>query len=321
MPDWAQSRETIDVTLAPLPKPLPVIAPAPRPQPRQALPQVKKPARSKPKSKTVEPPPQEAVPASPAPSVPVAPVEALRPQETSPAPVAEQGAAEEQGAADIAEEPAVVPPAPKRVEIDFQLARGKGGTPLGKVKQAFKLEDDNRYTLHSVAEASGLVSLFVSGKFEEHSEGQVTEHGLQPLSFRQQRGSGKSQSASFNWGSHTVAMEAGDRRSSVEIVDGTQDMLSFLYQFMFVPPLEQMRVTVANGKKLKTYVYSFEGEQKLETRMGTLRVIHIAKSSGDADEKTEVWLAADYRYLPVKIRQTDKDGTVTEQLATRLLIE
>lgn len=222
---------------------------------------------------------------------------------------------------DVAEEPAVVPPAPKRVEIDFQLVRGKGGTPLGKVKQAFKLEDDNRYTLHSVAEASGLVSLFVPGKFEEHSEGQVTEHGLQPLSFRQQRGSGKSQSASFNWESHAVTMEAGDRRSSVEIVDGTQDMLSFLYQFMFVPPLEQMRVTVANGKKLKTYVYSFEGEQKLETRMGTLRVIHIAKSSGDADEKTEVWLAADYRYLPVKIRQTDKDGTVTEQLATRLLIE
>jgi hypothetical protein len=55
--------------------------------------------------------------------------------------------------------------------------------------------------------------------------------------------------------------------------------------------------------------------------MGALRTWHIAKSAADGDEKTELWLAVDYRYLPVKIRQTDKDGTVTEQIATRFLLE
>jgi len=42
--------------------------------------------------------------------------------------------------------------------------------------------------------------------------------------------------------------------------------------------------------------------------------VHLLKSSGD-EEKTEVWLASDYQYLPVRIRKTEKDGTVIEQIA------
>lgn len=221
----------------------------------------------------------------------------------------------------IPDEPAALPPPPKHVEIEFQLTRGKSVTPVGKVKQVFQIDGANGYTLSSVAEASGLVSLFVSGKFEERSVGVITDRGLQPQHYSQQRGNGKSQAATFDWNTHTVALEAGDRKSSADMPEDTQDMLSFLYQFMFVPPLQQMRITLANGRKVKTYVYAFEGEQDLDTRIGRVHALHISKSSGDADEKLEAWLAPDYRYLPVKIRQTDKDGTVTEQLVTRLQIQ
>ena len=315
LPDGSQSGDLIEITLAPLPPKQAPPEPAAKPKPAEPQPLAKKPAKPKPVSKPVEPPPREEAPAASAVVAPAALAEAPAVPE---APPPEQPP--EPAPAPIPDEPVAVPPAPKKVDIDFQLTRGKSDTAVGRVRQTFRLEDGNRYTLHSVAEASGVVSLFVSGKFEEHSEGLVTEQGLRPLSFRQLRGK-KEQAARFDWEAHTVALEAGERKSSAEIVDGTQDMLSFLYQFMFVPPLEQMRVTLANGRKLKTYVYSFEGEQKLETRMGPLRTIHIAKSSGDADEKLEAWLAEDYRYLPVKIRQTDKDGTVTEQLAVRLQIE
>jgi hypothetical protein len=46
--------------------------------------------------------------------------------------------------------------------------------------------------------------------------------------------------------------------------------------------------------------------------------MHIAKSSGDNDEKTELWLAVDYRFIPVKILKLAKDGSGYELLATRI---
>jgi hypothetical protein len=103
--------------------------------------------------------------------------------------------------------------------------------------------------------------------------------------------------------------------------EGVQDLMSFMYQFMYTPPLEQMQLSITNGKRLKTYDYGFEGEELLQTPMVTLRCIHISHSSDDGEEKTEIWLAADYHYLPVKISKTEKDGTLTERIATRLQIE
>jgi hypothetical protein len=315
LPDW-YSEESIEVTLAPPPlPPPPKSAPERRPEPQSSP----KPAiRPKPPTpQPVEPPKQEEAQVAPTAPAPVAQVEPAQ-QEPAPTSMADQ----EPAATAIQEEPVTVPSAPRKVEIDYQLFRGKGGTSVGKARQAFKLADDGvHYVLTSVAEASGLVSLFVRGKFEQRSEGLITDQGLRPQSFRQQQGNDKVQAANFNWELHTVALDADTRHSVVEVQGGTQDMLSFMYQFMFVPPLDEMRITVVNGKKLKTYAYVFEGEDRVETHMGVLRTWHIAKSAADGDEKTELWLAVDYRYLPIKIRQTDKDGTVTEQIATRLLLE
>jgi len=90
---------------------------------------------------------------------------------------------------------------------------------------------------------------------------------------------------------------------------------------MFEPPLVKVRLAVTNGKKLSQYTYSFEGESTLSTKIGDMRTLHIAKSSGEGEEKTELWLAPDYHYLPVKIRKTEKDGKLYEQIVTRLSTE
>jgi len=104
-------------------------------------------------------------------------------------------------------------------------------------------------------------------------------------------------------------------------VEGTQDLLSFMYQFMFVPPLQTMQLSITNGRKLGVYDYSFEGEEIIATKMGNLNTIHILRSADEGDEKTELWLALDYQYVPVKIRKTEKEGKVYELLVTSLKTE
>jgi hypothetical protein len=304
LPDWWGSSEdaysTINAVLVAPPKPKVVAAadlPVPAPKPR---------AEPPPPKKTPPVPVQDAV-ASPQ-TEPVA-VEPPKPEENA-SPV--QATPEEVSNASVEETPA--PP----VFVETEFAVSKGGTK-GVMHTTYRAMPDGSYALKSEVEAKGLASLFL-GKLKQQSEGSVTEHGLKPSSYFYQYGDkeDKAQRASFDWQAGQVTMQNGKKVKTAPLPEGTQDFLSFMYQFMFVPPLEQMQLSIVSGKKLGTYDYGFEGEETLSTKMGELRTVHIFRSRADSDEKTELWLAVDYHYLPVKVRQTEKDGDVIEQIATRI---
>ncbi len=304
LPDWAVEQNRIEVTLAPVPvqkPPSPVVT---APEPPKAKPVAAKKPRTIPPPVVSQPPPkvEESAPVTTSAVATPAVAEAKAPVIEDSTPVVAE------------EEPAPVVAPPKRVEIEFGGFNGG----KGRGKQVFELLPDGRYKLS--AEMSMPVVLFISGSIEQSSEGLVTASGLQPLAFRQKTTGSKPQQAGFDWAANRVTLDTGKRTDVLDLAPGTQDFLSFMYQFMFVPPLEQTRINIVTGKKLKTYVYDFEGEETLQTKMGALRAWHIGRSSGDGDEKTEIWLAAEHRYLPVRIRKTEKDGSAIDLVATRLEI-
>jgi len=212
------------------------------------------------------------------------------------------------------------PPPPSHVEIEYRILR-KGGV-AGVERHRYLSGEDGRYSLTSIAEPKGLLALALSD-LTQQSEGSVTAQGLKPATFiyRYGKNPDKAQRATFNWETGQLLLETGSRRQEVPLTDGAQDLMSFMYQFMFVPPLQEMQLAITNGKRLKTYAYGFDGEETLQTPFGAVRCLHIGRSSDDGEEKTDLWLAADYHYLPVKISKTEKDGTVLERIATRLQVE
>ena len=210
-------------------------------------------------------------------------------------------------------------PAFNFIDTEFVVLRGESGNKVGITRISYRMQESGRYSLTSTTEAKGLAALVVSGKLLQQSEGMVTSHGLQPEFFSYQYGKGESkkQQSQFDWAQHKVTLETAKSAKTVELPEGTQDLLSFMYQFIFVPPLEQVTLHISNGKKLGEYNYGFEGEETLNTEFGAVRAWHIVRAAEDG-EKTELWLAVDYHYLPVKMRKTEEDGSVIEQLATRI---
>ncbi|CAG0985315.1 hypothetical protein MTYP_01982 [Methylophilaceae bacterium] len=204
------------------------------------------------------------------------------------------------------------------VETGFDILRGINGSKIGRSHIRYQSREDGSYLLESVSEAKGLMTLFIPGKLVQRSEGAVSEKGLQPSSFLYEFGSAgnKSQRAFFDWKNQRITLQTSKGSQTMTLQEGVQDLLSFMYQFMFVPPLEQMELSITNGKRLKSYSYSFAGEEELSTKIGVVRAMHIENVNDDGDEKTEIWLAVDYRFLPVKIRKTEKDGSVIEQVMT-----
>jgi hypothetical protein len=205
------------------------------------------------------------------------------------------------------------------VDMEFDILRGANGNKIGKTTIHFQSNDDGTYVIESISEAKGLVSLFIPGKLVQRSEGLVTASGLLPSTFLYQfGGDSKAQRARFDWNSGEITLETSKGIQTRPLPKGSQDLVSFMYQFMFVPPLQEMQLNITNGKRLKTYAYSFIGEVDLSTKMGTVHAMHIENSNDDGDEKNELWLAVDYHFLPVKIRKTEKDGSVIEQVITNI---
>lgn len=310
IPALTSRTDTVEVRLMqPVVKPMPEIAAAPVKQAR------------KPKPATL--------PAAPAPEIrpDTAPTEPRdNPVDVADSPAADAASPEpperQEAVADDSTEnqpEKIVLNEPAAIDMDYDIRRNATAAAAGTTHVSYRQKEDGSYTLKSQSEAKGLVSLFFSG-LTQTSEGVVTNKGLKPAKFSYQYGDNedKSQRASFDWQAAKLTLKTKKSTNTVDLPAGTQDLLSFMYQFRFVPPLEQMNLSVTNGKRVRSYAYGFEGEDHVQTKLGKLRSIHISRSGDEGDEKTELWLAIDYQYLPVKIRVTEKDGDVIEQTVTRI---
>ncbi len=205
------------------------------------------------------------------------------------------------------------------VETTFNVSTKIGGSPEAKATMTYNLIDGQHYQINSVAKAGGLAALVLSDLLQT-SEGVLTKTGLQPNKYTYNYGdkASKSRLATFDWQAKTVNMETTAGMQTEQLPDETQDLLSFMYQFMYVPPLHKMQIHIVNGKSLRTYDYSFEGESSIPLPMGEVNTIHIQHSNNENEEKIELWLAVDYQYLPVKILKIDKNGKIYEFTASRI---
>ena len=215
----------------------------------------------------------------------------------------------------------------KYVETEFDIRTDieakVNSSPAGKAKIVYQLlPNGEQYQLTSLMQAKGLAALIIPDLLQT-SDGYLSSAGLQPQHYLYQFGDKKNKTfrADFDWASKKLSLNTAKGLKVTALVDGAQDLLSFMYQFMFVPPLQNMQLSLTNGKKLSTYDYSFEGEEVIATKMGNLSTIHLLQGDAEGDEKTELWLALDYQHVPVKIRKTEKDGKVYELLVTSLKTE
>ena len=209
----------------------------------------------------------------------------------------------------------------KKVIINYDVRRSLDSSPIGAAKTIYLLDQDHRYSIRNEVEAKGLVSLFYWNKLIQTSDGLVTSDGLKPLNYHYQFGSKIDNSAVFDWESKKIITTMNGKTNEFEMLEASQDMLSFMYQFMFEPPLTRMKLYITNGKSYKPYDYAYIGDEIIETDVDKIVTMHIAKFNYNNEERIDLWLAKDYRYLPVKIRKTEKDGSILDQSAKKIETE
>jgi hypothetical protein len=294
----------------PLPTP-PLPETVTRPQPRVAAGPVARPRPAvTPVDSAPSPPPEAAAPESP-----VTPVEPA-----PPAPPAEPMAegyppAEPPAAALPPPEPAVkLNSLPRRIEVEYRINYG----PASGKQTLLWINEGGRYTITTVAAATGLASVFYSGQFVQTSRGRITANGLQPEEFWEQRGNKRSQ-ARFDYENRSILVESRKGPRTIPLPEATQDVQSLLFQMaLTAPPPQDGQSSLFNGRKVRSYRYQTVGEETLETGLGALRTLHLIRTPASGEGRFEIWLAIDRHYLPVRIVRTEESGLDGELLAERI---
>jgi hypothetical protein len=201
--------------------------------------------------------------------------------------------------------PPLLNPLPPRLDLRFQVRYG-----LASGEQTLLwVNEGGRYTLTSVAAATGLTGLFYRGRFVQTSRGRITPHGLQPEEFWDQRGDKRSSARFDTANGHLTLTPSKGAPRHFAYQGEVQDVLSLFFQLALTapPPSGRLGYTVFNGKKLRDYVYEVRGEENLETPLGMLRTLHLVRVT-EGDGRFEAWLALDRHYLPVRVLKRDEDG-------------
>lgn len=210
---------------------------------------------------------------------------------------------------------------PKRAQLTFNAYQGEGGLQLGTATHRLDIEQGH-YVLKTVTQTTGIASLFKSYLLTQTSRGEAGAQGLRPLVYSEDKklsGGTQSLSAEFDWTGLKLRFSHGGETA---LPEHGQDIVSFLYQLSQLPLDKGMvPLSISNGKKLERYELQVGEEEYLQTHLGRLRALPLRKMHGAGEEGLDIWLGLEYRLLPVKIRQIDRNGkTAGEMVISEILV-
>lgn len=217
-----------------------------------------------------------------------------------------------------------LPSFPRKGRITYLLTMGPDQTPVGRTVQTWEFEGE-QYTLGSQSESTGLVELFRPTRYYYLSRGTVSDRGLRPERFvaSVKRGSRSEESlAAFNWNEGQVRLGRMPQQETVALPAGSQDIISFMYQLALVPPAPgRITMPFTRGQQLEIASFEVMPAETIDTPLGRLRAVPIVQVRETGHESLAVWLATEYRNLPIRIRFYNRDGELSgEQLVNAIQV-
>jgi hypothetical protein len=201
---------------------------------------------------------------------------------------------------------------PPRIELHSDILRN--GTAVAEMVDRFE-HADGKYSLTQVWRGKGIFAL--RGSVKRRSQGLATPAGLRPLEFSDERTGRPTARATFDWQGNILTQQYRGGPRVEPMPEHAHDRLAFLYDFVFgAPPEKQVSFHLADGRGMSHQVYQVNGRERLKTPAGEFEAVKMVREK-DGD-RTEVWLAADLSYLPVRVLIVDADGTRVEQVVTRI---
>ena len=204
---------------------------------------------------------------------------------------------------------------PAQVKLDYEVLRN--GNAMVEVVDRFQHKGD-AYRVVEEWHGKGIFALL--GGITRTSSGTIAGGVLRPEEFSDVRTGRDPARAVFDWAGKRLTLESNGKSRTQPMPAHAQDKLSMLYALGFdVGRKNPITINATDGKGVSRYVFDVEGRQMIQTPAGKFDALRLVKrKDGPDDHGTEIWLAPNRGYLPVRILITDKDGTRIDQVVTRI---
>jgi len=188
---------------------------------------------------------------------------------------------------------------------------------MGKGRHLYASDNDRSYGV-SIKQTLTADEADQGTSWRLEISGRIDRQGLSPLLFQMQGAVPERLMALKEVAASPSPL--ADKTRNGRMPDGILDRQSLLYQFMLVPPSDSGgKLLLSDGKTYASYTYRIAGfEAVVIASLGEVRTMKLILSSDESAETIELWLIPDKRFLPAKLRHTDRLGVVTEQVVISL---
>ena len=189
------------------------------------------------------------------------------------------------------------------------------GAKIGVTEWTMKAIAADIFVYESRTVAAGIYGLVSDQEVTERSEWQLRDGMIQPLSYSYHRSGGDRErdvAVNFDWETRQAENTAEGHSWRMPVPDGTLDKLSYLLVMMrdLAEAKSPLRYQIADGGRLKVYELRIEGEERIDTALGSLDTVVVRRLRDSDERETLLWCAESLDYMPVKIEHREKDGTV-----------
>lgn len=212
---------------------------------------------------------------------------------------------------------AAAAPAPQAVSASYNVYMN--GAQVAVMNETFEARDGT-YRITSEGVPIGALALFQKPATAV-SSGRIAAEGLRPERFEGRRvGSGQHLKAEFDWHGERLTFTHDGRAETVALPAGTQDRLSIMYQFMYYSfdKRERLDFAMTDGRRFTQHHYLVTPNVEIDTPLGRMATLHLVKQTEPDGSGTEIWLARQHHFLPVKMLIRESNGTRYEQVVTRI---
>ena len=218
---------------------------------------------------------------------------------------------------------AAMPQLPPSGEQRFRVYYGDMSRDLVVAEIDYRLQNGgDTYEVSTRGKAVGMVAIFYSGVLIQTSVGRVGEKGLLPERYSERRGKRPERVIQFD---HSRGKMIGlGNPPEVDLVPGTQDRLSVFYQVGLLaranPEMLQrgrrFTMPLASMKEVDKASFLVAGEDAVDTERGRVPAVRLTvRNEADPGDPTiDVWLGTGLSLLPVRIRISEDDGKVIDQV-------
>jgi hypothetical protein len=159
------------------------------------------------------------------------------------------------------------------------------------------------------------------------SEGTVGDEGFMPVLMTEKRRGRSTTATHFNRKNGRLSFSASE--ANYPLVWGAQDKASVPLQLAAIargdPQQLSGNIDILVGEDRDARVFSFVvlGQEQIDTRMGKIATWHLARppKPGAYNARLDLWLAPDYGWVPVQIRNIEANGAVTTQTVNKIVMK